>query len=152
MTLAEEIFQAYGDPDVEIVVREASRAPVRSNPEGEPLSELSSAAGAVRAGLVTVGLGTLLLAGGCAWRTQDEAFGVYWDASRACEWQYLNLRVERIDPNGDLTVSGALDIPANLGAFRQCYRDGIRNAVLRRQQTGQPVPDTLNQDPAVEME
>ena len=116
------------------------------------MRELSSAAGAVRAGLVTIGLGMLLLAGGCAGLAQNEAFGVYWDASRACEWQYLNLRVERIDPNGDLTVSGALDIPANLGAFRRCYRDGIRNAVLRRQQAGQPVPDTLKQDPAVEME
>jgi len=106
----------------------------------------------LRAGLMILDLGTLLLGAACAGGPQNEAFGVYWDASRACEQQYRGLRVQRIDPGGDLTVSADLDIPANLGAFRQCYRDGIQNAVLRRRQNGQPIPGGLNQEPAVEAE
>lgn len=98
------------------------------------------------------GIGTLLLAGACAGPVQNEAFGVYWGASRACEQQYRNLRVEQIDPNGDLTVSADLDVPMNLDAFRQCYRDGIRDAILRRQERGQVIPTALNREPAVEME
>jgi hypothetical protein len=60
--------------------------------------------------------------------------------------------VEQIDPNGDLTVSADLDIPVNLDVFRECYRDGVRDAVLRRKERGQLIPDALNRKPDVEME
>jgi hypothetical protein len=106
----------------------------------------------LRTGLVTIGLGTLLLAGACTGAMQNQAFGLYWEASRACEQKYRNLRVEQIDSNGDLTLSADLDVPANLGAFRQCYRDGIGDAILRRQERGESIPDGLNREPAVEME
>jgi hypothetical protein len=106
----------------------------------------------IRIGLVTIGLGTLVLAGACTGAIQDQAFVLYWEASRACEEKYRNLRVEQIDSNGDLTLSADLDVPANLGAFRQCYRDGIGDAILRRQERGESIPDGLNREPAVEME
>jgi hypothetical protein len=104
--------------------------------------------------LMTIVVGTLLGAGGCATMTPEErsAFGVYWDAARECEQRYRNLHVDRVQSNGDVSLSAELDLPRNLAEFTQCYHDGIRDAVVRRERSGQPVLQTLNPNPAVELD
>jgi hypothetical protein len=104
--------------------------------------------------VVTVVLGTSFAAGGCASATPEAraAFGVYWSASRECEQQYRTLHIRRVYPNGDLTVSADHDILRDLAAFTQCYHEGIGSAVARHRQSGQPLPDTINQNPGVDVD
>jgi hypothetical protein len=106
---------------------------------------------------VGVVLGVFLAAAGCAGTALDGAdagvlHDVFWRASRQCERRYTNLRVDRIDPTGELTLTGDLDLRANLGEFTRCYHEGIAERVAARRAAGAAVPDTLNLTPAVDLD
>lgn len=98
-----------------------------------------------------------LLAGGCARMGAESVdagivHDIFWRASRQCEHRYTNLRVDRIDPTGDLTLTGDLDLRTNLTEFARCYHEGIALRVEDRRRAGAVIPDTLNLTPTVELD
>lgn len=64
------------------------------------------------------------------------------------EGKYRSLHVDRVQMDGDLSLKANADSRIDAAAFRQCYRDGIRDRVERRRQAGPPVPETVNMTPS----
>lgn len=86
-------------------------------------------------------------------RLQNELFlELYWEAARACEGRYLTLSIDRVDPDGALTLRAAQDSRSELAAYAACYHDGIRARVERRKQAGLPVPESANLRPEVDID
>lgn len=86
-------------------------------------------------------------------RTQNEFFfDVYWTASRDCESQYRTLHVERIAPDGGLSVSAYADSSINNQRFRECYWTGVAARVERRRTAGLPVPADVNLHPDIDID
>jgi hypothetical protein len=86
-------------------------------------------------------------------RTQNEFFlDVYWTASRQCETQHRNLRVERIATDGGLSVSAYADSSLENQRFRECYWTGVAARVERRRTAGLPVPADVNLHPDIDID
>ena len=85
--------------------------------------------------------------------TQNEFFlDVYWTASRQCETQHRNLRVERIAPDGGLSVSAYADSSLENQRFRECYWTAVAARVEGRRAVGLPVPEDVNLRPGIDID
>jgi hypothetical protein len=82
----------------------------------------------------------------------DLSVDLYWDARRECEGRYRTLHLVRVNQDGDLTLDAAADSTSELRQFCACYRQGVRKRADLRRQKGQPLPDGLNLQPAVELD
>ena len=77
---------------------------------------------------------------------------VYWDAARECENRFRNVLLERVQPNGDLSVSVAADSRLDRLPFLRCYHEGILKHIEERRQTGKAVPENINLEPDVDFD
>ena len=75
---------------------------------------------------------------------------VYFAAARQCERQNLTIHVERVFPNGDLSVMLDQDTRIEVAKFVACYHEGIRRNAEALRRAGRPLPDALNLHPEVE--
>jgi hypothetical protein len=103
-------------------------------------------------------VGTLALLVACAPLSPEEKLrqefmlDVYWDAAHDCEGKHRTLHVEGVQMDGDLSLRADADSRIDAAAFRECYRDGIRDRVERRRQAGLPVPETVNMNPDIDID
>src|SRR5260370_25885476 len=98
----------------------------------------------------------LLLTGACTGLDRpggpdDLTVAIYWDASRECAWRYGTISLQRVAPNGDLSVDYAAESTADRSSFLACYHAGIARRVEARRQAGQPVPENFNLRPDVHL-
>lgn len=95
-----------------------------------------------------------VLTAGCATGSPEAraVYGVYWDAARACQELYRNLRVDRVHDNGDVLISAELDLPRNIVEFTQCYHERIHLALASLRTAGRSLPSVINERPAVDMD
>jgi hypothetical protein len=91
---------------------------------------------------------------GCATMTPEARLNgeIYWEAAKACESRHRTLHVDRIDPDGSVTMHADAESRQDLQAFTECYRKGVRAGAEKRRQAGLPVPETLNQEPTAEID
>ena len=107
--------------------------------------------------LLVVVVMTALALGACAALSPRSAeneffFDVYWAAARECEAQYRTFRVERIAPDGGLSLSAAADSRVGAAGFRECYWTGVPARVERRRAAGLPVPQDANLHPDIDID
>ncbi|HMB86260.1 MAG TPA: hypothetical protein VNQ72_14930 [Candidatus Dormibacteraeota bacterium] len=104
----------------------------------------------------TIFITTMALIGlsGCTTMTPEARIRneVFWDAAKECESQYHSLHLDNIDPGGHLTMHADAETRMELAAFRKCYREVVRTRVEQRRRAGEPVPDTLLEEPTAEID
>ena len=101
--------------------------------------------------VVVVGLAL----GACAaMRSAENDFflDVYWTVARECEAQYRTFHVERIAPDGGLSLRAAADSRVGAAGFRECYWTGVPARVERRRAAGLPVPQDANLHPDIDID
>ena len=103
--------------------------------------------------VVVIGLAVVACAAFSPWSDENEFFlDVYWAAARECEAQYRTLHVERIAPDGGLSLSAAADSRIGAAGFRECYWTGVPARVERRRAAGLPVPQDANLHPDIDID
>jgi hypothetical protein len=96
----------------------------------------------------------LLLAAGCATMTPEAWLRneLFWDAARECESRYRTLHLDRIDADGGITMHADAETRSELQPFTACYRQAVRVRIEERRRAGLPIPETLSQEPTVELD
>jgi nucleotide-binding universal stress UspA family protein len=104
----------------------------------------------------TIFITTMVLIGlsGCTTMTPEARIRneVFWDAAKECESQYHSLHLDNVDPGGHLTMHADAETRIELAPFRKCYREAVRTRVEQRRRAGEPVPDTLLEEPTAEID
>ena len=84
-------------------------------------------------------------------RLREEVFrDVYWTAASECEARYRTLHVDRIAPDGGLSVSAAANSRIDAAAFRECYWAGVSARLEQRRAAGSSVPPDANLRPGID--
>jgi hypothetical protein len=102
--------------------------------------------------------GALILLAACAPLTaaerlqRDVFLDVYWTSARVCVNRYPNVRVDRIQMNGDLSMEASADSRFDRLPFTYCYHDAIAQRVAERRQMGLGVPDDIKLKPDVDFD
>jgi hypothetical protein len=103
--------------------------------------------------VVVVGLAVGACAALSPRSAENEFFlDVYWTAARECEAQYRTFHVERIAPDGGLSLNAAADSRVGAAGFRECYWTGVPARVERRRAAGLPVPQDANLHPDIDID
>ena len=101
--------------------------------------------------------GALLLFAGCSltpeeklrWDLSDQ---IYATAARECANQYHTVRVTHVAMNGDLQGDTAADSKSEVRQFAACYWQSIETRVKKRQDSGQPLPESFKLHPDVDLD
>jgi hypothetical protein len=102
--------------------------------------------------VVVVGLAVGVCAALSQQLADDEFFvDVYWTVAREFEAHYPALHVDRIAPDGGLSLRAAADSRIGAAGFRECYWTGVPARVERRRAAGLPVPPDVNRHPDIEI-
>jgi hypothetical protein len=103
--------------------------------------------------VVVVGLAVGACAALSPQSSDNEFFlDVYWAVARECEAQYRHLHVDRIAPDGGLSLSADADSRIGAAGFRECYWTGVPARVERRRAAGLPVPQDANLHPDIDID
>jgi hypothetical protein len=103
-------------------------------------------------------LGALVLIAGCAPLTLEEQLrrevmvDVYWASARECVRQYSNLQLDRMQLNGDLSVSAAAESRFDRLPFTACYHEAIVKRIAQRRAAGKTVPEDIGIEPEVDLD
>jgi len=91
---------------------------------------------------------------GCATTTPEARLTneIYWDAAVECESRYRTLHLDQIDREGNVTMHADAESRHELRPFIECYQTGVRARIDQRRRTGQPLPDSVNESPAAEID
>ena len=84
----------------------------------------------------------------CASMTPDQKIrnDLYWDTAKDCEGRFRTLHLDRIDPEGNVSLHDDAESPQELPGFNACYRAAVKKQVERRKQGGLAIPAGLNEE------
>ena len=101
-----------------------------------------------------LGILALLVAAGCETATPDARLRheVFWDAAKACESRYRTLHIDRIDSDGNVSLRADAESRAELPAYTECYRNGVRAQIESRRKAGLTIPDMPAEEPTADLD
>jgi len=90
----------------------------------------------------------------CVSMTPDQKIrnDLYWDAAKDCEGQFRTLHLDRVDPEGNVSLHADAETRQELPGYNACYRAAVKKLIERRKQGGLAIPEGVNEEPTADLD